>query len=1253
MKSGVAFIILILITITSASVYSINNSEMQDLFGDNNETSVIVVLKDNPNPLKLQAKNLKLDSFEVKKNMIVQQKKSVLQNMKLKKGNAISVQSADYDLEMTHDYTSVNGFAVKITQAGYEKLKNNPNVLQIYKPKKLSLLLQDSAGIINATRTWGLVYNGQNITGKGETVCIIDTGIDYTRPALGGCTSGSFTSGTCSKVIGGYDIINGDNDPFDDNGHGTHVAGIVASNDTTYKGIAPDANIVALKIFPASGSATTQDLISAIDWCTNNASIFNISIISMSLGDGSTNSNYCDSSDQLTANSIHNAIARNISVVVAAGNSNSASGVSDPACISNVTVAGSVSKSDVASSYNRWNLPILLAPGESITSTVPTGSCSSCDPSGFKSLSGTSMATPHISGAFALLRQYKKLEQNIALTPFQLQNASNYTGKQISDLGSGLTLSRINAYLALLSLDATAPNITLVAPTPANNSNVTINSTNYVFINLTSNEVLNSAILEIDNGTKTNASMALSGLNAYINLTALKLGVISYRIYANDSAGNSNVTGLNVLQINNTAPNISAFSPSQSFSISEPSNQTFSINFSDTENDAVVFSWYLNNSLYLNGINKTEFNFTGNFTSAGVYNVNVTLTDGSLQSFLSWNLTVNNTNRPVNITSFFPLQNVFSINKSSNQTFNITYSDLDADDIISISWYQNSTLKSNSTNFTFITNLSAVGFYNITVTVSDGINATLQLWNLTVLNNAPILTSVNLTNTDFLNRTNGTLQASWEFNDVDGDQIMYNETIWYVNYTLDSNYTNQTFINSSNTTRFENWTFSVRIFDGFDWSSWTNSSNITILNAAPILSAISNITVNESDLVNINATGSVSATDVDGDNIAFTYSAPLNSSGQWQTGYTDARNYTITVTANDSNGGITAQNALISVLDKVNGANDTIIGNLSDIATNIPNLNLIISNITFNSSLNFTGTNKINFTNGNSTIIEFDYNFSNASKFNFVGVRINSTLQNGSQSIIISGIDLTSQGKTKTVYMNRTNATYNSVCVKDTELSSVDQISIGCSASGETKVSCDGSSTGGFTCTLLATTYKITGLSHSGIRQISYTPSGGGGDNSGGGGGGGGSSGGGGGGGGGQGYVCNMDWKCGEWSACLNGMQARECNFIKVLQHVQEAECPDVSKIPTTAQVCEIKKSPINKSAPISFQLQTIQKPEETANNTKQPQARNGLSWITGSLIQMVKNKSVLTALVFAAVAIAGIFVFNNYKKKKNGIPKR
>ena len=132
-----------------------------------------------------------------------------------------------------------------------------------------------------------------------------------------------------------------------------------------------------------------------------------------------------------------------------------------------------------------------------------------------------------------------------------------------------------------------------------------------------------------------------------------------------------------------------------------------------------------------------------------------------------------------------------------------------------------------------------------------------------------------------------------------------------------------------------------------------------------------------------------------------------------------------------------------------------------------------------------------------------------------------------------------------------------------------------------------------------------------------------------------------------------MDWKCGEWSACLNGMQARECNFAKVPQHVQEAECPDVSKIPTTTQVCETQKSPINESAPILVQNQTIQKPEETANDTKQPQAKNGLSWITGSLIQITKNKGVLIALVFAAVAITGIFVFNNYKKKKNGIYKR
>ena len=519
--------------------------------------------------------------------------------------------------------------------------------------------------------------------------------------------------------------------------------------------------------------------------------------------------------------------------------------------------------------------------------------------------------------------------------------------------------------------------------------------------------------------------------------------------------------------------------------------------------------------------------------------------------------------------------------------------------------------------------------------------------------NAPSIINLTINSNNFYT-VNGPINGTFNVSNPDGNKIS-NETRWYNNSVEALNFRNTTIINSSNLKVGQNWTFSTRIFDEFNWSEWVNSSAIMITNRAPVLNAIPNITASESDLVNINATGNVTATDADGDNILFTYSAPLNSSGQWQTGYNDARNYTITVTANDSNGGIATQTVLITVLDKVNGANDTIIGNLSDIATNVPNLNLIISNVTFNSSLNFTGTNKINFTENNNTIIEFDYDFSNTSKFNFVGVRINSTLQNGSQSIIISGIDLTSQGKTKTIYMNRTNETYNSVCIKDAEISSIDQMTVDCSASGETKLSCDGSSTGGFTCTLQDTVYKITGLSHSGIRQITYTPSGGG-NNGGSSSSSSGGGGGGGGGGGATGFICNHEWQCSDWSLCASGWQTRECNFAKVPQHVQEAECPDEAKIPATTKTCEVKKEISNLAASVNESKKSSGIASQSSNNkiNSTQQAKTGLGAITGRFATIMKGTGVWIAVTFTIAAIIlGIFIFTSYKNKKNGINKR
>ena len=245
-----------------------------------------------------------------------------------------------------------------------------------------------------------------------------------------------------------------------------------------------------------------------------------------------------------------NAIRNNISVIAATGNDGSTSQIALPACITNVTSVGSVDDADAVSSFsNRNSITDLLAPGNSITSTVPTGSCANCDSSGFKSFSGTSMATPHIAGAFALMRQYFRLTENRAAMPNETQKYLNNTGKQVSDSGSGLAFSRINIFAAILSLDKIKPGISLVAPTPANGTNISLNSTGFfVYINTSTSEVLSSAIIEITNGTKTNATMNINGLNSFINLTSLKTGVISFRIYGNDSAGNSNITDLITLK---------------------------------------------------------------------------------------------------------------------------------------------------------------------------------------------------------------------------------------------------------------------------------------------------------------------------------------------------------------------------------------------------------------------------------------------------------------------------------------------------------------------------------------------------------------------------------------------------------------------------------------------------------------------------------------------------------------------------------
>lgn len=338
--------------------------------------------------------------------------------------------------------------------------------------------LSESAGIINATEVWDYRDSSENtfnLTGKGETVCVIDTGVNFNHPSLLGknltCNiycdpEGNSSSSNCVEDCSETDL----------NGHGTHVAGIVGAGGQM-PGIAKEVNLIGMKVFSGSSSsdATTASIASAINWCAENSETYNISVITMSLGTNDYYSSVCDAVTPFIAisNAVNSAVSKNISVLGASGNAGNTTAITSPACIENVIAVGATYDKNIGSVSwgspvtcsdsttaidkivcitSRNNLLTLLAPGALINSTSRTGS--------FEERGGTSMATPHVAGAIAILNQFLK-SNNQNKTPSEIESILNSTGKQIYDSATELNFSRINIKSALLNQDTFSPNITL------------------------------------------------------------------------------------------------------------------------------------------------------------------------------------------------------------------------------------------------------------------------------------------------------------------------------------------------------------------------------------------------------------------------------------------------------------------------------------------------------------------------------------------------------------------------------------------------------------------------------------------------------------------------------------------------------------------------------------------------------------------------------------------------------------------------
>lgn len=352
------------------------------------------------------------------------------------------------------------------TAAGYVK-RISPNA-----PVKAAL--DTSVDLIRATDVWTYVApNGSILDGTGMRIGIIDTGVDYTHPDLGGCF------GPSCKVAGGWDFINNDADPMDDHGHGTHCAATAAGNGSwtdssgtvhALPGVAPGAEIYAYKVLNASGSGSFAGVIAGIERCTdpNDDGDFSdhLDVCSMSLG-GAGNP------DDAPSRAADAAVESGVVMVIAAGNSGpSESTIGSPGTSRKaVTVAASCkpgstssycSQGGIASFSSRGPIsgysdvikPDVAAPGVDICAAEHGTYQSSrrCLDGSHIAISGTSMATPHVAGAAILLRQ-----AHPELSPEEIKEALMTAAVDLgfSQYAQGAGLIDIQASLEYTGLPAT------------------------------------------------------------------------------------------------------------------------------------------------------------------------------------------------------------------------------------------------------------------------------------------------------------------------------------------------------------------------------------------------------------------------------------------------------------------------------------------------------------------------------------------------------------------------------------------------------------------------------------------------------------------------------------------------------------------------------------------------------------------------------------------------------------------------------
>jgi subtilisin family serine protease len=348
------------------------------------------------------------------------------------------------DFRLGRQWRNVPGFSGWVSLSGLARLERHPLVDRIDVDGVVKKSLAESVPLIHGDEARSMGFTGADVI-----VAVLDSGADAGHPYIGVSLAAErcFCDGCCP---GGGSEESGDGAAADGDGHGTHVSGtIVAPGIDQPVGVAPGAYLAAVKVLDDEGSGFSSDIVAGLDWVLSEPVI---KVVNMSLG-GGRYSTVCDDATASTrayADAIAALRARGTLTVVASGNDGYTDAVSSPACTNASLAVGAVYDSNfgsrscdsstapdkVACFSNSSTLVELLAPGSTITAAAVGG--------GTDTLSGTSMATPHVAGAAAVLYGVRP-----SITPSQIIDILKRTGRPVTDKRNNVTISRIDLAAAV------------------------------------------------------------------------------------------------------------------------------------------------------------------------------------------------------------------------------------------------------------------------------------------------------------------------------------------------------------------------------------------------------------------------------------------------------------------------------------------------------------------------------------------------------------------------------------------------------------------------------------------------------------------------------------------------------------------------------------------------------------------------------------------------------------------------------------